>query len=55
VLPVTWTDNYTSLWPGEKLTLAATYRASDLGGGQPSVEVSGVNVRAQEIRAALSG
>lgn len=51
VLPVTWTDNYTSLWPGETLTLTATYRASSVGGGQPAVEVSGVNVAQQRVPA----
>ena len=44
VLPARWTDNYVTLWPGESTTLKAEYRASDLGGATPSVEVSGNNV-----------
>jgi exo-1,4-beta-D-glucosaminidase len=42
VLPVQWSDNQISLWPGESVTLTATYRASD-GGSAPSVRVSGWN------------
>lgn len=30
VLPVRWSDNEVSLWPGETVTLTATYRTSDL-------------------------
>jgi Exo-beta-D-glucosaminidase Ig-fold domain len=33
--------------PGEKRTVAATYRAADLGGKAPAVEVSGYNVVAE--------
>jgi exo-1,4-beta-D-glucosaminidase len=44
ILPVVWEDNYISLLPGEKREIAATYRASDLGGAKPVVEVSGWNV-----------
>ncbi|MGV9383758.1 glycosyl hydrolase 2 galactose-binding domain-containing protein [Nonomuraea sp. NPDC003707] len=42
VLPIQWSDNAISLWPGESKTLTATYRASDLT-GSPSVRVSGWN------------
>jgi exo-1,4-beta-D-glucosaminidase len=44
VLPVRWTENEVSLWPGESTTLTATYRTADLGGATPSVRVSGWNV-----------
>jgi exo-1,4-beta-D-glucosaminidase len=42
VLPIQWSDNAISLWPGESKTLTATYRASDLSGAA-SVRVSGWN------------
>ncbi|MEV4020634.1 fibronectin type III domain-containing protein [Nonomuraea angiospora] len=42
VLPIQWSDNAISLWPGESKTLTATYRASDLT-GSPSVRVAGWN------------
>jgi exo-1,4-beta-D-glucosaminidase len=51
VLPVAWSDNYTSLWPGESVTLTATYRHRDAGGGPAAVEVSGVNVPPQRVGA----
>ncbi len=44
ILPVIWEDNYISLLPGEKREVMATYRASELGGANPAVEVSGWNV-----------
>jgi exo-1,4-beta-D-glucosaminidase len=45
ILPVVWQDNYISLMPGESRELTATYRAGELGGAKPSVEVSGWNVQ----------
>jgi exo-1,4-beta-D-glucosaminidase len=44
ILPVVWEDNYISLLPGEKREVTASYRASELGGTKPTVEVSGWNV-----------
>jgi exo-1,4-beta-D-glucosaminidase len=44
VLPIRWSDNAVSLWPGESTTLTATYRTADLRGARPSVRVSGWNV-----------
>lgn len=35
VLPVRWSDNQVSLWPGESTTLTATYRTADLHGSAP--------------------
>ncbi|MEU1033788.1 exo-beta-D-glucosaminidase [Streptomyces mirabilis] len=43
VLPVRWSDNQVSLWPGESTTLTATYRTADLHGSAPRVRVSGWN------------
>lgn len=51
VLPVRWTDNQVSLWPGESMTLTATYRAADLGGSEPSVRVSGWNTETRTVAA----
>ncbi|MYT22185.1 exo-beta-D-glucosaminidase, partial [Streptomyces sp. SID7760] len=43
VLPVRWSDNQISLWPGESATLTATYRTADLHGSAPRVRISGWN------------
>jgi exo-1,4-beta-D-glucosaminidase len=40
VLPVQWSDNEVTLWPGESVTLTATYRTA----GTTSVRVSGWNI-----------
>lgn len=52
VLPVRWSDNQVSLWPGESVTLTATYRTVDLGGSAPSVRVSGWNTGTRTVPAA---
>jgi len=44
VLPVTWSDNDITLWPGDSQTLTATYRSSELRGARPVVSVYGWNV-----------
>ncbi|HEU5416817.1 MAG TPA: hypothetical protein VFV41_03920 [Streptosporangiaceae bacterium] len=44
VLPITWTDNDVTLWPGQSQTLTATYRGSLLNGATPVVSVEGWNV-----------
>jgi exo-1,4-beta-D-glucosaminidase len=44
VLPVTYTDNYVSLFPGESVTLTASYATSDLGGQSPYLRVRGYNI-----------
>ena len=46
VTPVTWSDGYVTLMPGEERTLTASYRTADLHGAEPSVDVSGWNVPA---------
>jgi exo-1,4-beta-D-glucosaminidase len=40
VLPVTWTDNYLTLTPGETLAVTARYRLADLGGAAPTVQLT---------------
>ena len=44
VLPVDWSDNDITLWPGQSQTLTATYAASALGSASPVVSVYGWNV-----------
>ncbi|MET7451389.1 sugar-binding domain-containing protein [Streptomyces sp. NPDC005574] len=51
VLPVQWSDNEVSLWPGESATLTATYRTADLHGSAPRVRVSGWNTPEQTLPA----
>jgi exo-1,4-beta-D-glucosaminidase len=52
VLPVKWSDNEVSLWPGESRTLTVTYRTSDLHGSAPRVRVSGWNTPERTVPAA---
>ncbi|WP_430382154.1 glycoside hydrolase family 2 protein [Streptomyces sp. P10-4] len=52
VLPVRWSDNQVSLWPGESVTLTATYRTADLHGSAPGVRVSGWNTPQRTVPAA---
>ncbi|MBV9381753.1 MAG: hypothetical protein JOY82_18540 [Streptosporangiaceae bacterium] len=44
VLPITWSDNDITLWPGESETLTARYRSSLLNGATPVVSIGGWNV-----------
>src|ERR1044071_2518153 len=41
VLPVTYTDNYISLFPGESITITAKYATSDLDNQPPYLRVRG--------------
>jgi exo-1,4-beta-D-glucosaminidase len=43
VLPITWSDNYFSLLPGEAKTITATYRRVDLNGKAPTLVIGGWN------------
>ncbi|OLZ73578.1 exo-beta-D-glucosaminidase [Streptomyces sp. IMTB 2501] len=52
VLPVRWSDNEVSLWPGESVTLTAAYRTADLHGSAPGVRVSGWNTPERTVPAA---
>ncbi|MFG2788081.1 exo-beta-D-glucosaminidase [Streptomyces sp. NPDC048419] len=49
VLPVRWSDDEVSLWPGESVTLTGTYRTADLHGSAPRVRVSGWNTAARTV------
>jgi exo-1,4-beta-D-glucosaminidase len=52
VLPIMWSDNDVTLWPGESETLRATYKRSALGGASPAVSVFGWNVGTIDVPAA---
>jgi exo-1,4-beta-D-glucosaminidase len=49
VLPVTYTDNYISLFPGESMTITAKYATTDLGGQAPFLRIRGYNVPTSNI------
>ncbi|WP_285629688.1 glycoside hydrolase family 2 protein [Actinoallomurus iriomotensis] len=51
VLPITWSDNYVTLWPGQSQTLTARYRAADLRGAHPVVSLTGRNLPDRTIAA----
>ena len=51
VLPALWSDNDTTLWPGESETLQVRYAAAALHGASPVITVSGQNVAAQHVPA----
>jgi exo-1,4-beta-D-glucosaminidase len=51
VLPIFWSDNDVTLWPGESETLRATYHRADLHGASPVVSVSAWNSALQEVPA----
>ena len=50
-LPILWSDNDVTLWPGESLTLTAHFASQ--GPGTPIVEVSGWNVPTQSVPVAV--
>jgi exo-1,4-beta-D-glucosaminidase len=54
VLPALWSDNDTTLWPGESETLSVRYAATALDGASPVITVAGVNVAAQHVPAGAS-
>jgi exo-1,4-beta-D-glucosaminidase len=51
MLPILWSDNDVTLWPGESLTLTAHLAA--LGAEAPVVEVSGWNVPTRSVPVAV--
>jgi exo-1,4-beta-D-glucosaminidase len=51
LLPISWSDDYVTLMPGERTTLVARYRRTDLGGTQPTVVVRGWNVSLRTVTA----
>ena len=46
-LPILWSDNAVTLWPGASLTLSARYAAQ--GTAAPVIEVSGWNVPSRSV------
>jgi exo-1,4-beta-D-glucosaminidase len=44
VLPIDYSDNYVSLFPGESTTITARYATADLGGKAPYLLLRGYNV-----------
>jgi len=44
VLPVFYSDNYVSIFPGESITITSKYESSDLKGAEPYIRVEGYNV-----------
>jgi exo-1,4-beta-D-glucosaminidase len=50
-LPILWSDNDLTLWPGESLTVTAHFAPQ--GAGTPVVEVSGWNVPTQSVPLAM--
>lgn len=44
VLPVTYSDNYISLWPKEIKKITAKYRSKSIGGNTPFLRLQGYNV-----------
>lgn len=51
VLPILWSDNDVTLWPGESVTLTAHFATS--GAETPVVEVNGWNVPTQSVPAGV--
>ncbi|MEV4316676.1 beta-mannosidase [Actinocrispum sp. NPDC049592] len=49
VLPILWSQNDITLWPGESQTITARYDRSALHGSRPVVTVSGWNVNQQSL------
>ncbi len=44
VLPITYDDNYISVFPQESRTITATFRTSELAGRKPALRLEGYNV-----------
>jgi exo-1,4-beta-D-glucosaminidase len=51
VLPVFWSDDDITLWPGESETLQVSYRKASLAGRSPVVTVFGWNVASVHVGA----
>jgi exo-1,4-beta-D-glucosaminidase len=50
VLPVLWSDDDVTLYPGESREIVATWAPDDLAGAAPAVTVEGWNVAAATVR-----
>jgi exo-1,4-beta-D-glucosaminidase len=44
ILPITYNDNYISIFPHESRSITATFRMSELAGGKPALQLEGFNV-----------
>jgi exo-1,4-beta-D-glucosaminidase len=53
LVPILWSDNDVTLWPGESVTLSAHLASAQ--GAMPVVEVSGWNVPTRSVPVALEG
>ena len=53
VLPVRWSDNYVTLWPGEELEIEVGW--ADVGAGGVWVEVDGWNVAERRVGVSTKG
>jgi exo-1,4-beta-D-glucosaminidase len=51
VLPIRWSDNQITLWPGEQQTITAHYEADALRGGRPAVRLTAFNLASQTVDA----
>jgi exo-1,4-beta-D-glucosaminidase len=51
MLPILWSSNDVTLWPGESATLTARFAAT--GAAAPDVEVKGWNVPARSVPVAV--
>ena len=51
IVPIAWSDNDVTLWPGESETLHAVYSRSQLHGAAPVVSLSGWNVGTVDVPA----
>ena len=49
ILPVTWDDNYLTIFGGESKTLQAHYKASDAAGQTPFLRMQGHNVAVKTV------
>ena len=45
VLPILWSDNYVTLFPGDDRTYSATIKMEDVKEGKPLLKVEGWNVK----------
>jgi exo-1,4-beta-D-glucosaminidase len=50
VLPIYWEDNYFSLLPGEKRRVKVEFDIKDIGTEEPSLVVSGWNIKSEETK-----
>jgi len=54
VLPIYWEDNYFSLLPGEKRRVKVEFDIKDIGTEEPSLVVSGWNIKSEEMKISIN-